>query len=169
MEELETEEEETPEETEEETPEETEEETPEETEEETPEETEEETPEETEEETTENEEEETTENEEEETTENEEEETTENEEEETTENEEEETGGSGVTGGQTFDKDFVDIPNYKYDEGNCPDDGDSDAAVPCAADLNLDVICDKYQEGSSFTACWEACIPSFCCIHGTSV
>jgi hypothetical protein len=67
------------------------------------------------------------------------------------------------------DEDSVIIPNYKYDEGNCPDAGDSAAAVPCAADLNLDVICDKYQEGSSFTACWEACIPSFCCIHGTFV
>ena len=65
-------------------------------------------------------------------------------------------------------KKFITIPKYEYNKGNCPDAGDSSAKVPCAPD-NLDQLCDKYQDGSSFTKCWEACIPSFCCIHGTFV
>ena len=73
--------------------------------------------------------------------------------------------GSGDNNGG---KEFITIPKYEYNKGNCPDAGDSIAKVPCAPD-NLDQLCDKYQEGSSFTKCWEACIPSFCCIHGTFI
>jgi len=64
--------------------------------------------------------------------------------------------------------DGIPIPSYEYLTGNCPGAGDSDAAVPCAP-KNLDQLCDKYQVGSSFKLCWEACIPSFCCIHGKSI
>jgi hypothetical protein len=74
----------------------------------------------------------------------------------------------GGDGDALPNEDSVIIPNYVYNRGNCPDAGDSDAEVPCAPD-NLDALCDKYQEGSSFTLCWQACIPSFCCIHGTFV
>ena len=37
--------------------------------------------------------------------------------------------------------------------------------MPCAENLSLRKICDKYDEQESFRACWEACKPSFCCIH----
>ena len=51
------------------------------------------------------------------------------------------------------------IPVYRYAAGtNCRDT----TGVPCAPD-NLRELCDK-QDGS-FSECFEACIPSFCCIH----
>ena len=52
---------------------------------------------------------------------------------------------------------------YKYDSGNCPQAGS--LGVPCAQDLNLRRVCDKYDEMGSFRTCWESCKPSFCCIH----
>jgi hypothetical protein len=57
------------------------------------------------------------------------------------------------------------LPVYNYTKGNCPDSGDSPSAVPCAPD-NLEELCDKYDDEGSFRKCFEACIPSFCCIHG---
>jgi hypothetical protein len=58
------------------------------------------------------------------------------------------------------------MPTYGYDLGNCPGDGDSAAAVPCAPD-NLPKICSKYDgDEGLLSLCLEACIPSFCCIHG---
>lgn len=62
------------------------------------------------------------------------------------------------------------MPVYGYDQGNCPGDGNSAAAVPCAPD-NLPQICGKYDESGDgrLSLCLEACIPSFCCIHGTSI
>lgn len=61
--------------------------------------------------------------------------------------------------------DGIAIPPYTYNQGNCPDAGDSTRAVPCAPD-NLEAICDKYSGSGSFVSCFEACTPSFCCIHG---
>uniref|UniRef100_A0A7S1VWT1 Calmodulin n=1 Tax=Grammatophora oceanica TaxID=210454 RepID=A0A7S1VWT1_9STRA len=60
----------------------------------------------------------------------------------------------------------IPIPIYNYDLGNCPDVGDSPEQVPCAPD-NLPQICDKYDENDlgKFSECFEACTPSFCCIH----
>jgi hypothetical protein len=57
----------------------------------------------------------------------------------------------------------------RYDRGNCPDGGNvKDPPLPCAPD-NLSKICDKRDPEGSFKACFEACSPSFCCIHGTFV
>ena len=57
----------------------------------------------------------------------------------------------------------------RYNRGNCPDGGDvKDPPLPCAPD-NLSKICDKRDPEGSFKACFEACSPSFCCIHGTFV
>jgi len=46
--------------------------------------------------------------------------------------------------------------------GNCPDAGSS--GVPCAPD-DLPEMCDKYRGMGSFRSCFEACKPSFCCVH----
>jgi hypothetical protein len=56
------------------------------------------------------------------------------------------------------------IPVYTYDKGNCPDVGDV-AKLPCAPD-DLKKLCDKYDDMGSFRKCFDACKPSFCCIHG---
>jgi hypothetical protein len=58
------------------------------------------------------------------------------------------------------------IPVYTYEKGNCPDPGDV-AKVPCAPD-DLEKICDKYDDAGSLRKCFNACKPSFCCIHGKS-
>jgi hypothetical protein len=59
------------------------------------------------------------------------------------------------------------IPIYTYDKGNCPDVGDV-ASLPCAPD-DLEKLCDKYDDMGSFRKCFDACKPSFCCIHGKSL
>ena len=51
---------------------------------------------------------------------------------------------------------------YFYGEGNCPDEGKR--GVPCAP-KNLGAMCNKFDDASSFRSCFEACKPSFCCIH----
>jgi hypothetical protein len=56
------------------------------------------------------------------------------------------------------------IPVYSYDKGKCPDAGDV-AQLPCAPD-DLEKLCNKYDDMGSFKKCFEACKPSFCCIHG---
>jgi len=56
---------------------------------------------------------------------------------------------------------FVDV--YKYKTGSCPEAGS--LGVPCAEELNLRKVCDKYDKYGSFRRCWESCKPSFCCIH----
>ena len=63
--------------------------------------------------------------------------------------------------------DGIPIPNYVYSTGSCPGSGNSAAAVPCAPS-NLDQMCDKYDSSNQgkFSLCFNACIPSFCCIHG---
>lgn len=63
--------------------------------------------------------------------------------------------------------DGIPIPNYVYSTGSCPGAGNSPAAVPCAP-TNLDQMCDKYDSNNQgkFSLCFNACIPSFCCIHG---
>jgi len=62
--------------------------------------------------------------------------------------------------------DGIPIPNYVYSTGSCPGAGNSPAAVPCAP-TNLDQMCDKYDSNNQgkFSLCFNACIPSFCCIH----
>jgi hypothetical protein len=72
--------------------------------------------------------------------------------------------------GRVEDDDGIIIPNYEYSTGNCPDDGDSTKAVPCAPD-NLDQICDKADpdDQGKFSLCFEACLPAFCCIHGKMI
>ena len=65
----------------------------------------------------------------------------------------------------TITDDRIEFPVYDYNLGNCPDAGDSPGAVPCAPE-NLNDMCDKYVEGSAFSSCFDACRPSFCCIHG---
>ena len=69
--------------------------------------------------------------------------------------------------GKARTDDGIAIPEYTYDPGNCPNAGDSTAAVPCAPD-DLDQICDKYNVDNQgkFSLCFAACQPSFCCIHG---
>ena len=57
------------------------------------------------------------------------------------------------------------IPDYTANTGNCPGPGDSFAAVPCAP-TNLRALCNKYDDEGIFSACFDACFPSFCCIHG---
>ena len=59
------------------------------------------------------------------------------------------------------------IENYSPSKGNCPGPGDvALIPIPCAPD-NLSKICNKYDDTGSFRACFEACKPSFCCVHGT--
>ena len=58
------------------------------------------------------------------------------------------------------------IPVYTPSSGNCPGPGNVAATpIPCAP-TNLNNICSKYDDAGSFKACFEACKPSFCCIHG---
>lgn len=58
------------------------------------------------------------------------------------------------------------IQVYVPSKGNCPGDGDvAVIPIPCAPD-NLNQICNKYDPAGSFSACFDACKPSFCCIHG---
>lgn len=58
------------------------------------------------------------------------------------------------------------IPVYVPSKGNCPGAGDvAVSPIPCAPD-NLNQICNKYDDAGSFKLCFEACKPSFCCIHG---
>ena len=58
------------------------------------------------------------------------------------------------------------IPVYVPSKGNCPDAGNvAVIPIPCAPD-NLKQICNKYDPAGSFSACFEACKASFCCIHG---
>ena len=58
------------------------------------------------------------------------------------------------------------IPVYVPRKGNCPGDGDvAVIPIPCAPD-NLHQLCNKYDPAGSFAACFDACKPSFCCIHG---
>ena len=65
----------------------------------------------------------------------------------------------------TIGNEGIAIPIYNYTRGNCPDAGSSPRAVPCAPD-NLSQICSKYSGQGSFSACFDACRPSFCCVHG---
>ena len=58
------------------------------------------------------------------------------------------------------------IENYSPSKGNCPGPGDvASTPIPCAPD-NLSKICNKYDDTGTFRACFEACKPSFCCVHG---
>ena len=58
------------------------------------------------------------------------------------------------------------IPVYTPSKGNCPGVGNIAVnPIPCAPD-NLNDICNKYNDAGSFKLCFEACKPSFCCIHG---
>ena len=52
---------------------------------------------------------------------------------------------------------------YSFNKGLCPNPGST--GVPCSEGLDLRTICDKYNERGSFRDCWDACKPSFCCIH----
>ena len=54
---------------------------------------------------------------------------------------------------------------YKYNEGNCPNDGKTGLACPPS---NLGAICDKGNtDVGSFMECWNACKPSYCCATDT--
>ena len=69
---------------------------------------------------------------------------------------------------QGYDESFngKPIPVHVPSKGNCPDAGNvAVIPIPCAPD-NLKQICNKYDPAGSFRACFEACRPSFCCIHG---
>jgi hypothetical protein len=58
------------------------------------------------------------------------------------------------------------IEDYTPSKGNCPGPGDVAAnPIPCAPP-DLSKICNKYDDAGSFKACFEACKPSFCCVHG---
>jgi hypothetical protein len=72
--------------------------------------------------------------------------------------------------GRAGNDDGIIVPNYEYSTGNCPEDGDSTKAVPCAPD-NLYQICDKTDpdDQGKFSLCFDACLPSFCCIHGKMI
>jgi hypothetical protein len=56
------------------------------------------------------------------------------------------------------------IPVYRYNRGNSPDQGSM--GLPCAPD-DLADLCSRYDDRNrgSFSACLQACQPSFCCIH----
>lgn len=66
---------------------------------------------------------------------------------------------------QDNNNDFVDIPIYQYDQGNCPDSGST--GLPCAANSRLSDICSPYSETGRLSECILACAPSICCIHDT--
>ena len=58
------------------------------------------------------------------------------------------------------------IPVYVPSKGNCPGVGNVAVnPIPCAPD-NLNKLCNKYDDAGSFRLCFNACKPSFCCIHG---
>eukprot|EP00547_Thalassionema_nitzschioides_P008275 CAMPEP_0194226712 /NCGR_PEP_ID=MMETSP0156-20130528/42406_1 /TAXON_ID=33649 /ORGANISM="Thalassionema nitzschioides, Strain L26-B" /LENGTH=265 /DNA_ID=CAMNT_0038959157 /DNA_START=9 /DNA_END=806 /DNA_ORIENTATION=+ len=55
----------------------------------------------------------------------------------------------------------IPILNYERSARNCDD---SPSSIPCAPE-NLKNLCDKYDPNGDFLACFDACLPSFCCIH----
>jgi len=76
----------------------------------------------------------------------------------------EDENGDGDDGNESpgTDDGGTDPGGYNFGRGACPSAGSS--GVPCAPD-DLPAMCDKYSDMGSFRSCFEACKPSFCCIH----
>ena len=61
----------------------------------------------------------------------------------------------------SFDSHDEDDDEHMHHDDECPDP--NSGIVPCAP-TDLHDLCDKYH-GGDFRSCYEACKPSFCCIH----